>query len=100
MNNVQVDPFVLLKEEYVKLIRESSEKMTTQNLLVPELKVKLKQDDKEREFQAGTLFTIVAVGRTGVTLHRDAESVGTPDSYQASDFVVSYDDLEQEYELD
>lgn len=97
----------IIREEYVKRLVENlgaihdvdGEKL---NVLAAELKVKLRKDDKERNLPAGTLYSIDSVGNDGVVLRRDKIDSEEPavDSYEPVTRIVSYKELEQDFELD
>lgn len=97
----------IIKEEYTKRLVEAlgtihnveGEKL---NILEPELKLKLRKDDKKRNLPAGMLYTIDSVGADGVVLRRDRVDSNEPtvDSYEPSSRIVSYKELERDFELD
>lgn len=73
----------------------------TKILLSQDLTVKLKQDDKERGFVAGTLFTIDSVGTKHVILKKisNEQNEIKPDTYQSKTFNIDYKELDDKFEL-
>ena len=70
-------------------------------LLSKDLLVKLKDDDKERGFVAGTLFTIDCVGTKHVILKKTSNQQDKikPDTYQSKTFNIDYKELDDKFEL-
>lgn len=98
----------IIKEEYTRRVSENlkalrvNKKGKKENLLQPELKVKLSNNDEKRNLPAGTLYTIDSVGSDCVVLRRDkidSDPAG-PDSYESTTRSVSYEELEKQFELD
>jgi len=96
----------IIREEYSQQVAEALNAIKSvsgedKNVLDAGLKLKLKKNDTERKLPKGTLYTIKSVGNDGVVVIRiKSDEEPEVDSYEAKERVVSYEDLERDFELD